>query len=283
MKIIKKNHNPKQMKVSICMITYGHQDYIEQAINSVLNQKTNFDIELIVANDNSPDNTNEIVQRIITSHPKGNKILYLNNSINLGIMPNFVQALKKCSGKYIALCEGDDYWTNENKLQQQVDFLDKNEKFAICYHAVSIDENNEIKQDIITKRTNKETTILDLAKGNFMHTCSVVYRNYLFAEFPNYFTQSPIGDYYLHMLNARFGKIYFFEENMANYRVHDSSYWSSKKQAEREIIWVTFIKNILPDFDLKIQKILLKQIYKIEKKTMSFSQKNSCFLKNIFN
>ena len=271
------------MKVSICMITYGHQDYIEQAINSVLNQKTNFDIELIVANDNSPDNTNEIVQRIITSHPKGNTIIYLNNNINLGIMPNFAQALKKCSGKYLALCEGDDYWINEMKLQKQVDFLENNIDFAICFHKVNVEIKGIISNDSITSKSANITTIYDLAKGNFMHTCSVVYRNYLFAEFPNYFTQSPIGDYYLHMLNARFGKIYFFEENMANYRVHDSSYWSSKKQAEREIIWVTFIKNILPDFDLKIQKILLKQIYKIEKKTMSFSQKTSYFLKNIFN
>jgi hypothetical protein len=105
----------------------------------------------------------------------------------------------------------------------------------------------------------------------------------LFEDFPSYFTQSPIGDYYLHMLNARFGKIYFFDENMANYRVHDSSYWSSKKQADREKIWVTFIKNILPDFDAKIQKVLLKQIYKIEKKEMNLTQKASYFFKNIFN
>jgi glycosyltransferase involved in cell wall biosynthesis len=271
------------MKLSVVMITYNHGLYLKKAIESILNQITNFDFELIVSSDASPDNTDSVVESIINKHPKGNFIKYTSHQKNIGVMPNFYYALKQATGQYVALCEGDDYWTNENKLQIQVDFLEKNEKFAICYHAVSIDENNEIKHDTITKNTNKETTILDLAKGNFMHTCSVVYRNYLFAEFPNYFTQSPIGDYYLHMLNARFGNIYFFEENMANYRVHDSSYWSSKKQAEREIIWVTFLKNILPDFDLKIQKILLKQIYKIEKKTMSFSQKTSYFLKTLFN
>jgi glycosyltransferase involved in cell wall biosynthesis len=258
------------MKVSICMITYGHQDYIEQAINSVLNQKTNFDIELIVANDNSPDNTNEIVQKIITSHPKGNTILYINNPINLGIMPNFAQALKKCSGKYVALCEGDDYWIDEMKLQKQVDFLEDNIDFAICYHAVAIDENDEIKKDNITKIINTETTILDLAKGNFMHTCSVVYRNHLFTEFPPYFTQSPIGDYYLHMLNARFGNIYFIEDNMANYRVHKSSYWSSKKQEERVEIWIEFIEKMKENFNEEVQKLLQKQIDTLQYKRASF-------------
>ena len=271
------------MKLSVVMITYNHGLYLKKAIESILNQITNFEFELIISSDASPDNTDAVVESIINEHPKGNYIKYTSHQKNIGVMHNFHYALKQATGEYVALCEGDDYWTNENKLQKQVDFLDQNKQFTICYHAVSIDENNVIKPDNITKTVNKETTISDLAKGNFMHTCSVVYRNHLFAEFPAYFTHSPIGDYYLHMLNARFGKIYFFEENMANYRVHDSSYWSSKKQADREKIWVTFIKNILPDFDSKIQKILLKQVYKIEKKSMSLTQKASYFIKNIFN
>lgn len=271
------------MKLSVVMITYNHGLYLKKAIESILNQNTNFEFELIVSSDASPDNTDSVVESIINEHPKGNFIKYTSHQKNIGVMPNFHYALTQATGQYVALCEGDDYWTNENKLQMQVDFLDKNKGFAICYHAVSIDENNEIKKDTITKKVNKVTTISDLAKGNYMHTCSVVYRNHLFPEFPDYFSKSPIGDYYLHMLNARHGNIYFFEENMANYRVHNSSYWSSKKQTEREKIWVTFIKNILPDFDSKVQKILLKQVYKIEKKAMSLSQKASYFFKNIFN
>lgn len=271
------------MKLSVVMITYNHGLYLKKAIESILNQNTNFEFELIVSSDASPDNTDSVVESIINEHPKGNFIKYTSHQKNIGVMPNFHYALTQATGQYVALCEGDDYWTNENKLQMQVDFLDQNKGFAICYHAVSIDENNEIKKDTITKKVNKVTTISDLAKGNYMHTCSVVYRNHLFPEFPDYFSKSPIGDYYLHMLNARHGNIYFFEENMANYRVHNSSYWSSKKQTEREKIWVTFIKNILPDFDSKVQKILLKQVYKIEKKAMSLSQKASYFFKNIFN
>lgn len=261
------------MKVSICMITYGHQDYIEQAINSVLNQKTNFDIELIVANDNSPDNTNEIVQRIITSHPKGNTIIYLNNPINLGIMPNFAQALKKCSGKYVALCEGDDYWINEMKLQKQVDFLENNIDFAICFHKVNVEIKGIISNDSITSKSANNTTIYDLAKGNFMHTCSVMYRNHLFVDFPSYFYSSPIGDYFLHLLNARHGNIHFIDETMSIYRIHSTSYWSSKQQIEREQIWIEFIERIKENFNEEIQKLLQKQIVGLRYRRASFWRK----------
>lgn len=270
------------MKLSVVMITYNHGLYLKKAIESILNQITNFEFELIISSDASTDNTDFIVESIIKEHPKGSYIKFTSHQKNIGVMPNFHYALKQATSQYVALCEGDDYWTNENKLQKQVDFLDQNEQFSICYHSVSIDENNVIKTDNITKTVNKVTTILDLAKGNFMHTCSVMYKNHLFVEFPTYFTQSPIGDYYLHMLNARFGKIYFFEENMANYRVHNSSYWSSKKQKEREKIWVTFIKNILPDFDAKVQKILLKQVYNLGKREKTFFQRIKYIVKSRF-
>lgn len=267
------------MKVSVVMITYNHGLFIEKAIESIINQKTNFDFELIISSDASPDNTAEIVHSMIQNHPNGNKIKFTSHPKNIGVMPNFQYALQQATGQYVALCEGDDYWTNDQKLQKQVDFLDNNTNFVICYHPVSIDENGVIKNDSITKVEKLETTILDLAKGNYLHTCSVMYRNHLFESFPAYFTSSPIGDYYLHMLNAKFGSIYCLDENMANYRVHNTSYWSSKQQEEREKIWITFIKNILPDFDEKVQKILKKQIYKLEKKHFSFFQKMAYFFK----
>ena len=94
--------------VSICMITYNHQDFIEDAILSVLNQKCNFEIELIVSNDCSTDQTHQIVTKIIQTHTNSNVIRYINHEKNLGMMPNFIQTLQKCSGKYIAICDGDD-------------------------------------------------------------------------------------------------------------------------------------------------------------------------------
>ena len=267
------------MKVSVCMITYNHENYLKQAIHSVLMQKTQFDFELVIANDNSPDNTIIIIEEFINQHPNGHKIKFLNNKENMGIMPNFINALKNCNGDYIALCEGDDYWIDENKLQKQVDFLEKNEDFAICFHKVNVETNGTIGDDTITGISNQTTTIYDLAKGNYIHTCSVVYRNHLFTDFPNYFYTSPIGDYFLHMLNARYGKIHFINQTMATYRVHNTSYWSSKQENERVIIWVNFIENIKENFNVEIQKILNKQIFKLRVSNLPFWKKKLLKLK----
>lgn len=259
------------MMVSICMITYNHEKYLKKAIDGVLMQKTNFDFELVIANDNSPDATVAIVEEYIQSHPSGHKIKFLNNKANLGMMPNFINAIENCHGKYIALCEGDDYWTDENKLQKQVDFLEKNSDYAICFHHVNIDNNGTISEDTITKKVPQKTTIKNLSKGNYIHTCSVVYRNHLFGEFPDYFYKAPVGDYFLHLLNSRHGNIYCINELMANYRVHDTSYWSSKKQEERSKIWVDFLEGILPNFDAKTQAYLQIQI---EKTKGTYKKKN---------
>ena len=126
----------QQSKVSVCMITYGHEKFIEQAINGVLMQECDFEVELIIANDCSPDRTDAVIQNILKNHPRASWIKYIKHEKNLGMMPNFIFALQECQGKYVALCDGDDYWTDAFKLQKQVDFLESNPKFGICFHSV---------------------------------------------------------------------------------------------------------------------------------------------------
>lgn len=241
------------------MITYNHQDYIEQAISGVLMQKTNFEFELIISNDNSTDNSDLVIRNYINNHKYKDKVKYINNRENKGMMPNFINTLEKCTGQYIAICEGDDYWTDELKLQKQADFLDQNKDFSICFHKMKVQDKEEIKDDFIIYNS-QITTIHDLTKGNYIHTYSVMYRNNLFEKFPEYFYTSPVGDYFLHLLNSQYGKIYCFDEIMAVYRIHDTSYWSSKKQEERENIWIDFLKNIKSSFSTEIQLELDKQI-----------------------
>lgn len=254
------------MKLSVAMITYNHAKYIQQAIESILDQVTSFEFELIISNDCSTDDTDDVIRRTLQNHPKGNRIKYFAHPKNIGMMVNFKYALDQCSGDFVALCEGDDFWTDLYKLQKQVDFLEQNPEFSICFHKVSILENEQITEDIINKNTPEITSIKDLAQKNYMHTPSVVYRNGLIDEFPDYFVKSPIGDYFLHMLNAKKGLIKFINQDMAVYRVHNSSYWSSKKQRERELVWIDFINHLKVYFPADIQKILNKQILKIEYK-----------------
>ena len=206
-------------RVSVVMITYGHENYIRQAIEGVLMQNCDFEVELIVANDCSPDNTDYIINDIIQNHPQGKWITYHKHPKNLGMMPNFIFALQQAQGEYIALCEGDDYWTDPFKLQKQVDFLEANPDYVLCFHKVKIlKTNGELVDDFITKVPENYETQETLARlGNYIHTPSVVFRNIL-RKFPEEFEMSPIGDYFLYMMLAEHGKFKYMDEEMAVYR-----------------------------------------------------------------
>ena len=196
------------MKVSVIMITYGHEKFLTQAIEGVLMQEVNFDIELIVADDCSPDKTKEVVEKIINTHPKSHLIRYTKHSVNKGMQPNFIWAYQQCKGEYIALCEGDDYWIDNKKLQKQVDFLEAESQYVMCFHKVDVlKTNGEIVDDFLTKVPEqfqlRETL---LAKGNYIHTPSVMFRNNLIT-IPDIFHQSPIGDFLLYALLTKYGNI----------------------------------------------------------------------------
>ena len=115
-----------QISVSVIMITYGHEKYIKQAVESILNQKTNFLYEVIISDDNSPDNTESVINKIIKENPNGTKINYKKHTSNKGMNENYFWSVTKCRGELIAVCEGDDYWTDPLKLQNQFNFLKKN-------------------------------------------------------------------------------------------------------------------------------------------------------------
>ena len=116
----------KEVMVSISMVTYNQEQYIEEAIINALNQKVNFNFELVISDDCSNDNTPLIIESIIKRHPKSKLIRYVRHKKNNGMIENFLWNINNCKGKYIAICEGDDYWSDKNKLQMQVNFLENN-------------------------------------------------------------------------------------------------------------------------------------------------------------
>jgi glycosyltransferase involved in cell wall biosynthesis len=216
--------------VSVCMITYGHENFIEEAIKGVSLQECNFGIELIIANDCSPDQTDEIIQRILKAQPKDFLIKYSKHEKNIGMMPNFSFALQQCKGKYVAICEGDDYWTDPLKLQKQVNFLEANPDYVLCFHPVNILKiDGSILDDFITIVPENCETIETLARlGNYIHTPSVVFRNVI-KEFPLEFERSPIGDFFLYMMLAEHGKLKYLEGKMCVYR-EGVGIWSQKNE-----------------------------------------------------
>jgi glycosyltransferase involved in cell wall biosynthesis len=236
------------MMVSVLMLTYNHQDFIAQAIEGVLSQKTTFDIELIIANDYSTDNTDSIIKKIIEKDNNAKeKIKYINNSKNIGMQPNFILAYNHCKGKYIAECEGDDYWTDPYKLQKQVDFLESNPEYAITFHKVKI--YNEIKEkfeeDTLNTFTNETTTLNDLLRGNYIRTVSTVFRNSRkLASLIEKLNDVTPGDWLVFIVTASTGKIRYINQEMAVYRVSYVGVWSTIDNKQRK-----YYKEILNGYE----------------------------------
>ncbi|WP_330745031.1 glycosyltransferase family 2 protein [Chryseobacterium sp. CP-77] len=233
-------------KVSVVMITYGHEKYIEESINGVLSQAFNGEIELIISDDCSPDNTEAVVKNIINTHPNGHWIKYIKHTKNKGAIPNFVWTICESKGQYIAICEGDDYWKDPLKLQKQVDFLEENPDYSLTFHKINELTTRDEKFTYPNPDTEETYTIEDLAKENFIITVSVVFRKNM-EILPDWLKYSPIGDYPMHMLNASFGLIKYFPQEMATYRV-GSGMWSTQNKVDQMVNTMYCLRFLLLHF-----------------------------------
>ena len=221
------------IKVSVCMVTYNHERYIAQAVNSVLAQQTKFPIEIVIGEDCSTDNTREILLEIAGQHP--HIIRPRLAAHNQGAKANFLGTIAACRGDYVAMLEGDDYWTCPDKLQMQADALDARPDWAICFHPTACEYEAGLQGQAVypLNWTRPEATILDLLAANFIPTGSVLFRNRLFGEFPKWFRKLKLGDWPLHILNAAHGNIGFLPEVMSAYRIHRGGIWTGETPVAR--------------------------------------------------
>lgn len=218
------------IKVSVCMITYGHENYIREAINGVLMQETDFKIELVIANDCSPDKTDAIIKNIIKEHPKGSCINYINHKKNLGIMPNLLFAIEQCKGKYIAMCEGDDYWVDKDKLQKQFLILEADSKIGLVYTGVKFYYQNENRFLNIPSRfaKNKEEAIVKMLESKYIEFPTTLFRTTVLNKVIKILKEEllnnvVIGDTRILLETAYRSKIHFLEDVTTVYRVADGS------------------------------------------------------------
>lgn len=220
----------KDFVVSVCMITYNHENYIREAIEGVLMQNTNFPIELVIGEDCSSDNTRKIVMEYVEKYPKTIHPLLPEN--NLGMLENFSKTLQACTGKYIAICEGDDYWTDPYKLQKQVEILENNNQLVACITNSSVcsPENKILKREKnVIAPSNKSGiyTIDDFFKNNHQYpTLTAVFRsNNLDKIIINISKLSNpfLGDWILWILLYQYGDFYFLNEVTAAYRINPNS------------------------------------------------------------
>lgn len=224
----------QNIAVSVCISAYNHEDFIEEALTSVLNQECSFDFEIILSNDRSTDQTHEVIRKIIDNHPRGEKIRYFNQEKNLGINGNLIFTLEQATGKYIALLEGDDYWLDKNKLQKQFDFLGANPDYTLftaAYRTVTLDHQQfDRKMDGDVKDF---TYTFDTIKGFSPNYLNMFFlRQSLEVEKLKEFVYS--GDNVIFLLCLSKGKIYFSNEILAFRRTHANSAWTAKSEIERK-------------------------------------------------
>jgi glycosyltransferase involved in cell wall biosynthesis len=226
---------PEEIKVSVCVVTYNHERYIAQALESALCQHTTFQFEIVIGEDCSTDRTREILNDLATKHPDIIRLRLAPR--NQGASRNFAQTFADCRGQYVIILEGDDYWTSPNKLQAQVDALDAHPDWAICFHpALCIYEDDAAGPPRTPEHWDRsEVTIRDLFAQNFMATSSVMFRNRLFGTLPDWFVDVGIGDWALHILNADHGKIGFLPDEMSAYRIHAGGIFSCLSLDEKLI------------------------------------------------
>jgi glycosyltransferase involved in cell wall biosynthesis len=217
----------KRPKVSVLMITYNHERFVEQAVRSVMMQKANFDWELVIGEDCSTDRTREIIERLVEEFSSG-RIRLLANEQNLGVGANFRRTYEACRGEYVAFLEGDDYWTAEEKLQLQADFLDAHPDVSLCFHPMM--KYSEAEQRILGigmagkpgRQFYDFTDVLNQVVHPHISTMMVRKKS---LNLPATIDSIVNVDTALHFFCAERGRLGYIDRPMSVYRQQEGSVW----------------------------------------------------------
>jgi glycosyltransferase involved in cell wall biosynthesis len=269
---------PDLLRVDVAMITYNQEAYIAQAIESVLAQKTTFPVRMVIGEDCSTDNTRAIIQQYAQRYPE--RFLLLLPDTNQGVMKNLRQVLEACDAPYVAILEGDDYWCDENKLQKQVDLIDKSDEYDMIFHDAlflyeSHEDNimnggyNSFKEKFhafFEKRKQVFSQRDIINNGWFMPTASMLIRNSILV-LPYWFDVSRSGDYIIQLISTKRKNCLYIDEVMSVYRVHSqgiSRLVESDSLLDKFIYETKKMKELVSDgnvdkFNIIVQNLFFKK------------------------
>jgi glycosyltransferase involved in cell wall biosynthesis len=214
---------PNQPTVSVLVVTYNHESYIRQCLDSILAQKTTFPFEVVIGDDCSTDNTASVLREYHSKYP--DKFCLVLHEKNIGPGRNAVSVYDACQGEYLAVCEGDDFWTDENKLQLQWQFLEAHPQMAVCGHKTMVLLNGVYtdypKRPLTVK---KEYTLEEYIERAFFHTSSFFFRASAFIPYmPKWYAAAYAGDLFCILICALHGTIGYIPKAMSVYRANPAS------------------------------------------------------------
>lgn len=240
----------RQPFVSVSMITYNHEQYVGEAIESVLAQQTDFPIELVIGEDCSTDSTRDICAAYAAKYPDIIRLLPLEP--NLGFQKNFIRTLTACTGKYIALLDGDDFWTDPEKLMKQTRFLEQNALFNLVFHNVNQLRNNHLDGLVYPTDRKNVISISDILSHDYTQTCSILFRSEPLRSIPageaEQWIYNDVTLFSLLLSNGTLGR--FMPDVMATYRIHEGGVWSMVDIRKKYFM------------SRKAEEILIKRYYK---------------------
>lgn len=269
----------KNPEVSVIIQTYNHEKYIKQCIEGVLMQKTNFPYEILIGEDDSIDNTRNICIEYANKEPKligltlhsRENVIFVNNKPT-GRFNSFYN-FSRSRGKYIAICEGDDFWTDKYKLQKQYDYLEHNIDVSGCFHnSIVVDGNNsKISEEWYDKRKQEKNSFKEkftqkdclTALGSSYPSCSLMFRRDIFNDIPDWFLQT-YSDFTLDLLITQNGFLSYLPFNASAYRIHSGGIWQGVNQKDKHKIMLERLKILYQSHELrnKYADILKRRIIK---------------------
>ncbi len=246
--------------VSVSIIAYNQEQYIEQALDSILAQKTTFPFEVVIGDDASKDSTREICEGYVQRYP--NIVRLLPKGPNLGMMKNHIRGIKACKGKYVALLESDDYWIDDYKLQKQVDALEKDEQLTACFTGrKNYHESKNEFEDVYNDIERDRFTLKDFAQETFFHTCTLLFRKPKTDLWLDRIADMPLSDrpLYFSLLTESGGYALKLKDLCAVFRLNESSVFTPLQPVQRTKMVADMyekLKKIFPDLAIYLNKHL---------------------------
>ena len=254
-------------KVSVLVLSFRHAAFLRQCLDSILAQETTFEFEIIIGDDASDDGSQEIIVEYQKKYFDKITQIFLHKT-NLGDFgrSNAVIIQKAARSEYVIIIEGDDFWTNSQKLALQVDILDNHPETVICFHNALIQYDDEPKANHLLNFDQKEISTLDDLIGEdeiwFMATASVMYRNIFIHNAPDWFFKSKSGDIPTYILLAKHGNIRYINQTMSVYRKHFGGQSYSDHKQDSSFLWnrIEMYKSINKELDYRYSKKINKNI-----------------------